>query len=102
MSDLKEIFQRIEKESKIVTLTKAEVSTHCETSSLRFTEINKRLDDLEEDIESIPGVLDAIITGGLEREIRVEPFADKLGYYSLSLTRLQTVIAAENQNVSGG
>ncbi|MBW1803005.1 MAG: efflux RND transporter permease subunit, partial [Deltaproteobacteria bacterium] len=64
--------------------------------------LKKIAEDLEEEIESIPGVLDAIITGGLEREIRVEPFADKLGYYSLSLTRLQTVIAAENQNVSGG
>ena len=59
-------------------------------------------EDLEEEIESIPGILDAIITGGLEREIRVEPFTQKLAYYGLSITRLQTVIAEENQNVSGG
>ena len=59
-------------------------------------------EDLEEEIESIPGILDAIITGGLEREIRVEPFTQKLAYYGLSITRLQTVIAEENRNVSGG
>jgi len=59
-------------------------------------------EDLEEDIESIPGVLEAEITGGLEREIRVEPFADKLAYYGLSIVALQNVITKENQNVSGG
>ena len=59
-------------------------------------------DQLEEDIESIPGVLDAEVTGGLEREIRVEPFPDKFSYYGLAITRLQKVISEENQNVSGG
>ncbi|MBW2136026.1 MAG: efflux RND transporter permease subunit [Deltaproteobacteria bacterium] len=59
-------------------------------------------EDLEEDFEAIPGVLEAKVTGGLEREIRVEPFAPKLAYYGLSITRLQKVIAEENRNVSGG
>jgi multidrug efflux pump subunit AcrB len=59
-------------------------------------------EDLEEDIESIAGVLEADVTGGLEREIRVEPFPDKLAYYGLSILGLQTVIAEENLNVSGG
>jgi multidrug efflux pump len=58
--------------------------------------------DLEEEIESIPGVLEADVTGGLEREIRVEPDPLKLAYYGLDITRLQTVISQENQNVSGG
>jgi len=59
-------------------------------------------EDLEEEIESIPGILEAEVTGGLEREIRVEPYPDKLAYYGLSITGLQRVIAEENQNVSGG
>ncbi|MBW1888693.1 MAG: efflux RND transporter permease subunit, partial [Deltaproteobacteria bacterium] len=59
-------------------------------------------EDLEEEIESIPGVLDAEVTGGLEREIRVEPYPEKLAYYGLSILRLQTIISQENQNVSGG
>jgi len=59
-------------------------------------------EDLQDDIESIPGVLEAEVTGGLEREIRVEPDSDKLAYYGLSIVSLQNVIAEENQNVSGG
>ncbi|MDY7030504.1 MAG: efflux RND transporter permease subunit [Thermodesulfobacteriota bacterium] len=59
-------------------------------------------EDLEEEIESIPGVLEADVTGGLEREIRVEPYPEKLAYYGISILGLQSVIAEENQNVSGG
>ena len=59
-------------------------------------------EDLQDDIESIPGVLEAEVTGGLEREIRVEPDPDKLAYYGLSILSLQDLIAKENQNVSGG
>lgn len=59
-------------------------------------------EDLEEEIESIPGILEATVTGGLEREIRVEPFPAKMAYYGLAFTNLQTVIASENRNVSGG
>jgi len=59
-------------------------------------------EDLQDDIESIPGVLEVEVTGGLEREIRVEPHPDKLAYYGLSILSLQDVIAKENQNVSGG
>ncbi|MBW2634539.1 MAG: efflux RND transporter permease subunit, partial [Deltaproteobacteria bacterium] len=59
-------------------------------------------EDLEEDFESIPGVLEVDVTGGLEREVRVEPFPDKLAYFGLSILILQDVIAQENQNVPGG
>jgi multidrug efflux pump subunit AcrB len=59
-------------------------------------------EDLEEEIESIPGVLEVDVTGGLEREIRVEPDPDRLAYFGLSILTLQGAIAAENQNVSGG
>ena len=59
-------------------------------------------EDLEDEIEAIPGVLEVDITGGLEREIRVEPYADKLAYYGLSILGLQRVISEENLNVSGG
>ncbi|MFC1820974.1 efflux RND transporter permease subunit, partial [Thermodesulfobacteriota bacterium] len=45
---------------------------------------------------------DVVVTGGLEREIRVEPYSEKLAYYNLSMVGLQKVIADENLNVSGG
>jgi multidrug efflux pump len=59
-------------------------------------------EDLKDDIEGIAGVLSADVTGGLEREIRVEPYPDKLAYYGISIVGLQYVIANENLNVSGG
>jgi len=59
-------------------------------------------ENLEEDIESIPGVLEVEVTGGLDREIKVEPYPAKLAYYGIAITELQNVIVRENQNVSGG
>ncbi|MCJ7601301.1 MAG: efflux RND transporter permease subunit, partial [Desulfobulbaceae bacterium] len=59
-------------------------------------------DDLEDAIEAIPGVLAVDVTGGLEREIRVEVFPEKLAYYGLTINTFQQVVASENQNTSGG
>ncbi len=59
-------------------------------------------DDLKDDIEAIPGVLEAEVTGGLEREIRVEVFPEKLAYYGLSIPTFQKILYSENQNTSGG
>ena len=59
-------------------------------------------DDLKDEIEGITGVLEVEITGGLEREIRVEIIPDKLTYYGVSVTDLQRVVSSENQNTSGG
>lgn len=72
------------------------------SSNVGLVRLKKMAEDLEEDIESIQGVLDAEITGGLEREIRVEPYPDKLAYYGFPITKLQSVISEENRNVSGG
>ncbi len=59
-------------------------------------------DDLEDDIEAVTGVLGVDVTGGLEREIRVEVFPEKLAYYGLTILTLQGAVGAENQNNSGG
>ncbi len=59
-------------------------------------------DDLKDEIEGITGVLEVDITGGLEREIRVEVFPEKLAYYGLSIGTFQQKVQAENTNTSGG
>lgn len=59
-------------------------------------------EDLEEDFEGIPGVLEANVTGGLEREIKIEVDPDKLAYYRIPITTFQSVVYNENQNTSGG
>ncbi|MBB5349136.1 efflux RND transporter permease subunit [Desulfoprunum benzoelyticum] len=59
-------------------------------------------DDLQDDIEALPGVMEVEINGGLEREIRVEVIPEKLSYYGLTIATLQTVVQSENRNTSGG
>ncbi|MDM8522940.1 efflux RND transporter permease subunit [Desulfococcaceae bacterium HSG8] len=59
-------------------------------------------DDLKDDIEAIPGILEVDVTGGLEREIRIEVEPDKLAYYRIPITSFQSVVSSENQNTSGG
>ena len=64
--------------------------------------LKKIADDLKDDIEAVPGVLEVEITGGQDREIQVEVDVDKLAYYRIPITRLEQSVAAENQNISGG
>ncbi len=59
-------------------------------------------DDLKDEIEGITGVLEVEVTGGLEREIRIEVFPEKLAYYGLSIGSLQSIVKSENTNTSGG
>ncbi|MBT3177190.1 MAG: efflux RND transporter permease subunit [Desulfobacula sp.] len=59
-------------------------------------------DDLKDDIEAVPGVLEVDVTGGQEREIRIEVDPDKLAYYRIPITSLQQAVVSENQNTSGG
>jgi multidrug efflux pump len=59
-------------------------------------------DDLKDEIEGVIGVLEVEVTGGLEREIRVEVFPEKLAYYGLSIGSFQTAVKSENTNTSGG
>jgi multidrug efflux pump len=64
--------------------------------------LKKIADDLKDDIEAITGVLEAEVSGGREREIRIEVDADKLAYYHIPIYVLQQKVASENQNTSGG
>jgi CzcA family heavy metal efflux pump len=59
-------------------------------------------DDLEDRIEAIPGVLDAAVIGGLEREIRIEPDPQRLAAYEIPMAQLLALIESENANVAGG
>ncbi|MGA1865136.1 MAG: efflux RND transporter permease subunit [bacterium] len=72
------------------------------SGDIGLARLKKIADDLQDDIEAIPGVLECEVSGGLEREIRIEPYAKRLAYYGIPFTSLQEVISGENQNVSGG
>ena len=59
-------------------------------------------DDVKEEIEGIPGILEVRRAGGLEREIRVYVNPDKLSYYSFDLNQVSNAISSENTNLPGG
>ncbi len=59
-------------------------------------------DNVADKIEAIPGVLSVDVTGGLEREIKINVDANKLKYYDLALTDISNAISSENLNIPGG
>ncbi len=59
-------------------------------------------EELEDRFEAISGVLDATVSGGLEREIRLEFDPDRMVAYNISLAELITLIPSENVNISSG
>ncbi len=59
-------------------------------------------EELEEDIGQINGVLEAELSGGREREIRVQVDPVRLQHYGLSLDDVIGAVAQENVNIPGG
>ncbi|HUH00908.1 MAG TPA: efflux RND transporter permease subunit [Kofleriaceae bacterium] len=57
---------------------------------------------LEEQIERIPGVLAAELSGGRTRQIRVQIDPVRLGHYGLSLDDVIAAVQNENVNIPGG
>ncbi|HBA84304.1 MAG TPA: AcrB/AcrD/AcrF family protein [Verrucomicrobia bacterium] len=59
-------------------------------------------DDLQDQIEALPGAKQAVIYGAREREIRVEVDLNRVIAYRLPLAEVSRAIAMENSTVSAG
>jgi multidrug efflux pump len=59
-------------------------------------------EDLRERLEQIPQILEVRLSGGLDREVRVEVDLDQLDAYGLSFADVADAIRDENINVPGG
>ena len=59
-------------------------------------------DDLQDTIESLPGVQEVEVSGGVEREILIEIMPEKMMQYAITPGEVQSVVKAENANTSGG
>ncbi len=59
-------------------------------------------EDLQEEIEKIPGVLEVDLTGGVEHEVRVDVDPERLLFYNLGLIDVQDAIALQNLTIPGG
>ena len=62
-------------------------------------EIGERL---EEDVDRVPGVLEANLSGGRTREIQIQVDPIRLQHYSLALNDVIGAISSANVNVPGG
>ena len=59
-------------------------------------------EDLEEKFETISGVLDVTISGGLQREVKINVDLEKLKHYNLPFKDVIETIQNENQTIPGG
>ena len=66
---------------------------------VRLKEIGE---DLADEIETIPGILEVNLSGGLEREVQVDVDLNKLLGYGLSFSDIADAIRKENANIPGG
>jgi len=64
--------------------------------------LQKFAEDLEDRIESVPGVLDARLTGGLEREIHVEFDLERVAAYKVPFSSMIRALTQSNVNMPGG
>ncbi|MBF0101351.1 MAG: efflux RND transporter permease subunit [Desulfobacterales bacterium] len=85
-----------------VNFSEIPIVVYCLSGTCGNKCLKELADDLKDDIEGINGVLEVEITGGRDREIRIEVDPDKLAYYRIPITLLQQVVNQENQNTSGG
>jgi len=59
-------------------------------------------DDLADEFETVNGVLEARVTGGIEREIRVVYDPERLAAYQLAVTDIMNAVRQNNLNTPGG
>ncbi|MFH2031536.1 MAG: efflux RND transporter permease subunit [Bacteroidota bacterium] len=59
-------------------------------------------EDVKNDIENIEGVLEVKISGGLEREVKVDVDIDKLVHYNIRFDDVISAIRDENKTIPGG
>jgi len=64
--------------------------------------LKKIAEDLQDKFEQIPGVLDVRLSGGLEREVKVNINPARLRYYNLGVNDVIDAIRNENRTIPGG
>ncbi|MFC1616878.1 efflux RND transporter permease subunit [Candidatus Margulisiibacteriota bacterium] len=72
------------------------------SGSLNLVELKDLAEKLQDKLDVVPGVLDATIIGGYEKEIKVLVDLFKLNHYKLALSDIVGSIRGENINIPGG
>lgn len=66
------------------------------------TVLKRLAEDLQSDLERIPGVLKVTLSGGRTREFQVQVDPKRLAHYDLGLSDVSEAIGNENVNIPGG
>ncbi len=64
--------------------------------------LKKIADDVRDEIEAIPGVISADISGGLEPEVQVNADVYRMNAYQISFDDIANAIRGENLSIPGG
>lgn len=67
-----------------------------------LVQLKQVAEDLQEQIEAVPSVLEVDLAGGLEREVKVDVNLPKLKYYGLTFGDIIAAIQRENVTIPGG
>jgi len=67
-----------------------------------LAQLKEVAEDLKDELEAIPSVLEVILVGGVEREVQVDVNLAALQGYSLAFQDLIDAIVKENTNIPGG
>lgn len=85
-----------------INLSEFPIMTVVAYGPIGLVRLKEIADDLEDEIEVLPGVLNATVIGGIEREITVEYDPQRLSALNLDVTRLMTTVTANNITTPGG
>ncbi len=72
------------------------------TADYDLVKLKRVADDLGDEFEAIPGVLEAQVTGALEREVKIKIDPARLSKYNLSLWDVTRTIQTEHVTIPGG
>jgi len=94
-----DVMEPVIKEINLAEFPIMQVSISGDLSPMQLKEIADRMQD---EIETLPGVLKVDVLGALEPEIRMEFDRDRMALYNLVITDIMQLIPTENVNISAG
>ncbi len=71
-------------------------------ADVALSELLDLAERIQDELETIPGVLDVNVSGGRDEEILIEVDPERLHHYKLTLGAVQGVLRGTNRNISAG
>jgi len=98
LADIRDLFQRIERESKITANLSGDLKGHMENSSLRWSQLERRLVDLEHGIEAIDNKInDMDVKASTQKQETQTAFTEIQKENSNEKSEFEKAIAKENK-----